>query len=236
MFKKFVLYTALIFASAPAAAQMPYLDEMRALGTVSGQGLVCGAAKYDQFEMLARAIMLTKAPDNATLQKGAYAYTEAKASVYMNKRLDGGYLCREIASRFNEQDIFKISLYEDGTIKMPDGTIITPKMPYDARKIYKKDNRLKANLKSIYDGAAGKAQARVLKRGGKVSSSAEGAAQMQTASLMPQPAAAYRPQPLQPVVPYQANAARVPASASPAARTVPDDSPIGHISRRSSGY
>lgn len=220
----------MLFSSA-AFAQMPYLDEMKALGTVSGQGLVCGASKYDQFEMLARAIMLTKAPNNEMLQKGVYAYTEAKASVYMNKRLDGGYLCRDIASRFDEQDIFKISLYADGTIKMPDGTIITPKMPYDAKQIYKKDSKLKANLQSIYDGAANKAQARVLKQGGKISSSAETFNNAATAAA--QPTARYLPQPLQPVVPQQVRISRS-SSTRTTASAVQADSPIGHISRRSS--
>lgn len=171
MFKKSVLFLFLWSFVSPAFAQMPYLEEMQALGTVSGQGLACGASKYDHFEMLARAIMLTKASNNNMLQKGVYAYTEAKASVYRNKQMDGGYLCGEIASRFDEQEIFQMSLYEDGTIKMPDGNIITPKMPYDAKQIYRKDDKLKDNLKSIYDGASNKAQAQVLKQGGKLSSS-----------------------------------------------------------------
>lgn len=233
MFKKSALLTAFLLLSVPAAAQMPYLDEMKALGTVSGQGLSCGASKYDQFEMLARALMLTKAPNNEMLQKGVYAYTEAKASVYMNKRLDGGYLCRDIAARFNEQDIFKISLYEDGTIKMPDGTIITPKMPYDAKQIYKKDNKLKANLKSIYDGAANKAQARVLKQGGKISTSAE--TYNNAAPAASSSAARYQPLPLQPVNPQSARISRLQGSAS-SAPAVQEASPIGHISRRSARY
>ena len=41
-----------------ALAQMSYLDEVRALGAVSGQGLACGASKYDSFELLARAILI----------------------------------------------------------------------------------------------------------------------------------------------------------------------------------
>lgn len=220
MLKKTAVISFCLLQSLPALAQMPYLDEMKALGTVSGQGLVCGAEKYDQFEMLARAIMLTKAPNNAMLQKGVYAYTEAKASVYMNKQLDGGYLCREIADRFNAQEIFSISLYEDGTIKMPDGKIITPKMPYDATKIYKKDNRLKENLKAIYNGAANKARNRVLKQGGKVSTSP----QSYNAGIQTEPR--------QPIVPTAAPVSNTSSSATYNNNTsASSGSSIGHISR-----
>lgn len=219
MLKKTAVVSFCLLQSLPVLAQMPYLEEMKALGTVSGQGLVCGAEKYDQFEMLARAIMLTKAPNNDMLQKGVYAYTEAKASVYMNKQLDGGYLCREIAERFNNQDIFSISLYEDGTIKMPDGTVITPKVPYDATKIYKKDNHLKENLKTLYNGAANKARDRVLKHGGKVSTSSED----YNAGTAARPL-----QPIAPAVPLPS----APSSAAYDNRTAnSSESSIGHISR-----
>ena len=47
-----------------AQAQMPYIEEVRALGAIAGQGLACGSSKYDTFEMLARAILLTKSPSD----------------------------------------------------------------------------------------------------------------------------------------------------------------------------
>lgn len=211
MFKKLVVLTFLLLLSRPAMAQMPYVEEMQALGTVAGQGLVCGAAQYDKFEMLARAIMLTKAPNNDLLQKGVYAYTEAKANTYLAKKMDAGYLCDEISERFNSQDIFKITLYEDGTLKMPDGSILTPKMPYDANKIYKKDDNLRANLKAIYEGSTNKARNKALKQGLKVSSSSP-----------------TNPPPVVKATPSK----RAPVSRKGAPTSAPIDAGIGHISRR----
>ena len=212
MIKKTALVAGMCLFALSAQAQMPYLEEMKALGIVAGQGLACGASKYDQYEMLARAIMLTKAPSNAMLQKGIYAYTEAKADTYLSKQMDAGYLCGETVQRFDNQDIFSITLYEDGTLKMPDGQIITPKMPYDASQIYHPNKQLDANLKAIYQGSTEKVRKQALQQGQKVS------------------------------VPNRANAnnAYVPqtvASSAPAAVSEPVyESSIKHISRRKSRY
>lgn len=158
MIKKIVLlsFWALNISAAVAQERVPYLEEVRALGAVSGQGLVCNASKYDDFEMLARAIMLTKAPSDSALQKGVYAYNDAKANAYISTQADGGYMCDEIRRRFDNQDIFQATLYEDGTIQMPSGMLLTPRRPYDASQIYKKNTEDKKQLKAIYDGRSQK--------------------------------------------------------------------------------
>ena len=74
---------------APAKAEMAYLDEVRALGAVAGQGLACGAAKYDTFEMLAMAILISKAPSDNLQAQAMYAYNEEKANAYLSKQYDG---------------------------------------------------------------------------------------------------------------------------------------------------
>lgn len=55
-----------------------------------------------------------------------------------------------INRRFDNQDIFKATLYRDGTIKMPDGTLVTPRQPYDATLVYNKDADVDAE--AIYNG------------------------------------------------------------------------------------
>lgn len=158
---KFFITAAMVLFSFSAAAQekVSYLEEMKTLGIVAGQGLACNSAKYDQFEMLARAIMLTKAPSLQALQDGIYAYNSSKADVFLAKKRDGGYLCGEILQMFDNQDIFNITLYEDGTLKMPNGQIITPKTPYDATKIYAADSNLQQTVNDIYQKGANRARA-----------------------------------------------------------------------------
>lgn len=164
MLKKILIISGLCWCAVfPAAAQVSYLEEMKILGTISGQGLACGSSLADKFEMLSRAIMLTKAPSQAVLQDGVFAYNSAKADTYLSKQRDGGYLCGEILNMFDNQDIFKITLYEDGTLKMPDGKIITPKTPYDAKQIYRQDAVFKERLKEIYSSSVEKMQKKISK-------------------------------------------------------------------------
>lgn len=153
--KKYVLSLVLvgIFSSTNANAQQAsYYEEVRALGVIAGQGMACKAEKYETFEMLARAILITKANSDAMQEQGMRIYNEEKANTYISKQFDGFYECRSIANRFNNQDIFNMSLYGDGTIKMPDGQIFTPRTPYDATLVYSKNNNDLENAKSIYDG------------------------------------------------------------------------------------
>ena len=156
MIKPFMILAALMMAARQAAAQMPYIEEVKALGAISGQGLACGSSKYDTFELLARAILLTKSPSDKLQNDAIYAYSEAKANAYMSKEMDGFYECASINRRFDNQEIFKAVLYADGTIKMPDGQILTPRRPYDATMIYKKDSKVRENAKAIYNGSEAK--------------------------------------------------------------------------------
>lgn len=151
-----IIFAVLLIGAFPAAAQMPYLEEVKALGAISGQGLACGSSKYDTFELLARAILLTKSPSDKLQNDAVYAYSESKANAYMSKEMDGFYECAAINNRFDNQEIFKAVLYADGTIKMPDGQILTPRRPYDATMIYKKNAKNRENAKAIYNGAEAK--------------------------------------------------------------------------------
>ena len=47
-----------LLSTQAQAAGMSYIDEVKALGAVAGQGLACGASRYDTYELLARAILI----------------------------------------------------------------------------------------------------------------------------------------------------------------------------------
>lgn len=157
MIKRFVIVWFLSVAT-PCLAQMSYVDEARALGAVAGQGLACGSAKYDTFELLARAIILTKSPSDSLQDKALRVFTEEKADVFVAKQLDNFADCAQIVSRFDAQDIFKATLYADGTIKMPDGQILTPRKPYDASLIYDRESNVRQRAAAIYNRDVSKVQ------------------------------------------------------------------------------
>ncbi len=148
--QKLLVFLLFLMVATPVSAQMAYEDEARALGAVAGQGLACGSNKYDTFELLARAIILTKSPSDSLQDKALKIFTEEKADVFVAKQLDNFADCGRIIERFDAQDIFKATLYGDGTIKMPDGQILTPRNPYDASMIYDKNANVRQRANSIY--------------------------------------------------------------------------------------
>lgn len=137
-------------ADRAAAQEATYLEEVQALGSISGQGLACDATKYQTFELLARAIMISKAASDGVQEQGMKAYNDYKARSFISVVKDGFRDCDSIVRRFDKQQIFKSTLYGDGTIKMPDGKIITPRHPYDATKVYEKDPNARENYLNMY--------------------------------------------------------------------------------------
>ena len=125
-----------LLSTQAQAAGMSYIDEVKALGAVAGQGLACGASRYDTYELLARAILIGKAANDAEQAQGMYAYNEAKANVYLSKQMDGMYDCQEINARFDNQKIFEATLYADT----------------NAQKIYNKGSLAKVGEVKLKDG------------------------------------------------------------------------------------
>jgi hypothetical protein len=148
--KKILIVLAVLLIATPAKAQMSYEEEARALGIVAGQGLACESSKYDTFELLARAIILTKSPSDAMQNKALKIFTEEKADVFVTQQLNNFADCQNVVKRFDAQDIFNATLYAYGTIKMPDGQILTPRVPYDATMIYDKKSNVRQRAAAIY--------------------------------------------------------------------------------------
>ncbi len=127
-----------------------YLDEVYSLGSVAGQGLACQAAKYDEYELLARAIMIGKAQNAAQQKEGIEQYNTGKVEAFMAMEDENFAACDEVNAEFNNQKIFKSTLYSDGRIKLYDGTMITPRKTYNAARLYEKDPDAFAKADAAY--------------------------------------------------------------------------------------
>ena len=154
--KKFLILAFCLIsfiANAQNSITPAYIEEMKSLGYVSGTGLACGAARYSTFEMLARAILITKAVSDQNQEEGMRAYNSSKADAFLAKQSDGLYNCNELNARFNNQKIFKTILYADGTIKMYDGKVYRPRHPYDATMLKDDENQNRKQALKIYNDA-----------------------------------------------------------------------------------
>lgn len=151
--KKFLSLCSLAFLlcfNVHAAPEPTYIEEVEGLGYVAGEGLACEASKYDTYEMIARSFLISKASSDEEQAKAMDAYNEAKANAFIAKIKDGMAGCAAIAENFDRQRIFKSVIYGDGTIKMPDGKIITPRQAYDVTLVYKKDPEMREKMINLY--------------------------------------------------------------------------------------
>ena len=129
----------LLCQSANAANKPDYYEEMYALGTMSGLGLACKSQKYHQYELLARAMIVSKAANDQMQREGMQRYNSGKAETFMIMEANNFADCGVIRNDFDNQKIFQSTLYSDGKIKLYDGTLITPRKPYKASSLYEKD-------------------------------------------------------------------------------------------------
>lgn len=150
----FLAVVAFLMAGTVSAANKPtYIEEASALGSVAGQGLACHAKKYHKFELLARAIVVSKAKSDKMQEDGLRAFNEAKAGTFMDIESENFSDCDEIVYAFNRQKIFDAVLYRNGKIKMPDGTLIVPRKAYDVSTLYKRDPEAFAKADASYKKA-----------------------------------------------------------------------------------
>jgi len=158
MLKFIMAVVTLMLSVVPVRAEVSYREEMQSLGSVAGQGLACNASKYHTFELLARAILITKASSDEEQAEGMRIYNEFKANAFISKIKDNMADCGDIAAAFDRQQIFKFTLYGDGTIKMPDGKIISPRRAYDATLVYKKEPGVREKYMDMYTKQMNKIQ------------------------------------------------------------------------------
>lgn len=146
-------------------ANAGYLEEMENLGYISGQGVACGAQRYQAYELVSRAYLVSAARSDEEQNKGMIAYNTAKAQGFINQRRSGLYDCDEINERFNNQKIFQTKLYKNGTLKMPDGKVIKPRQKYDATALYNKDYDEREHLDKLYDKIVARTKKQAQKEG-----------------------------------------------------------------------
>ena len=161
--KSFIIVAALLIS--PEVYATTYIEEMKGLGYVSGEGLACQAKRYPSYELIARAYMVTKAKSDKEQADGMYAYNEAKLNAYLERRQDDYIDCMAINKIFNHQKIFQSKLYKNGTIKTPDGKILKPRQKYNPELLYNRQEDERSKIDSYYTKAMNKRKENAQKQG-----------------------------------------------------------------------
>lgn len=162
---KYVIASLIVLMASFSSAKADYLEDVKNLGYISGEGVACNAKRYPSYETVARAFLISAARSDEEQAQGMYVYNEAKARAYMRISRSGYFNCDEINERFNKQEIFKTKLYKSGKLKMPDGKVIMPRVAYDASKVYDKSYNERAHLEEHFDNILAKKRKQAQKEG-----------------------------------------------------------------------
>lgn len=149
--RNIVILTLIMLLVKPAIAVEDYLDNIKTFGYISGEGLACGATRYQSYEMIARAYLVSAARSDNEQAEGMYQYNLAKAQAYMNKKRNGLFDCAEVNQRFDNQKIFETKLSKNGKIKFPDGKVITPRQEYDVTLVYNRNEDERGKMEAFYN-------------------------------------------------------------------------------------
>lgn len=149
MKKVLIAITFLCLTASSVCAD--YLEDVKNLGYISGEGIACDAPRYRSYELVARAYLISSARSDKEQSAGMYAYNEAKANAFLKKRKEGLYDCGEVRERFENQEIFKTKLYKNGKLIMPDGKVIKPRQEYDVKQLYDINFDERQHLNEYYD-------------------------------------------------------------------------------------
>lgn len=162
---KYIIASLMLLVASFSPAEADYLEDVKNLGYISGEGVACNAKRYPSYETVARAFLISSAKSDEEQAQGMYTYNEAKASAYMRISRSGYFNCDEINERFDKQEIFKTKLYKNGTLKMPDGKVIKPRVPYDASMVYDKSYNEREHLEEHFENILAKKRKQAQKEG-----------------------------------------------------------------------
>ncbi len=107
------------------------LTDAEKLAIMAGAAQACQADhdKLINYEVIVSRILVN--PTTSEQQETAVltAYARKKFQVFNEQKAAPEMDCSEVLRRFDNLEIFKSVVYQDGTVKLPDGKVIKPKRP-----------------------------------------------------------------------------------------------------------
>lgn len=107
------------------------LSDIDKLAITAGAAQACNADsdKLDTYEMIASRILVN--PTRSEQEESAIltAYARKKLQTYQEQKSAPEINCSEVLARFYKLPLFRSTVYRNGTLKLPDGTVIKPVRP-----------------------------------------------------------------------------------------------------------
>ena len=113
---------------------MKGLSDIDKLAITAGAAQACNADsdRMDTYEMIVSRILVN--PTRSEKEESAVltAYAQRKLQTYQEQKASPEINCSEVLARFYKLPLFRSTVYRDGTLKLPDGTIMKPVRPLKA--------------------------------------------------------------------------------------------------------
>ncbi|MBP5161014.1 MAG: hypothetical protein ILP11_03090 [Alphaproteobacteria bacterium] len=112
------------------------MSDAQQLGAWAGMALACNAGnKLDDFELIASRIIGNQAASDEDRAKAFKEYAAEKLRTYNLQRKMPTDPCDQVLAHFDDLPIFRSEVYQDGSVKLPDGKVIpaNQKQPQNKR-------------------------------------------------------------------------------------------------------
>lgn len=107
------------------------LTDAEKLAIMAGAAQACQADqdKLINYEVIVSRILVNPTTSEQEETAVLTAYARKKFQVFNEQKVAPEMDCNEVLRRFDNLEIFKSVVYQDGTVKLPDGKVIKPKRP-----------------------------------------------------------------------------------------------------------
>lgn len=107
------------------------LTDAEKFAIMAGAAQACNADqdKLINYEVIVSRILVNPTKSSQEETAALTAYARKKFQVYTEQKQKPEMACDEVLRRFDNQPIFKAVVYQDGTVKLPDGKTIKPERP-----------------------------------------------------------------------------------------------------------
>lgn len=114
------------------------MTEAQQLGTWAGLALACNAGnKLDEFEFIASRIIGNQAATAEERTTSFKEYATEKLRTYNLQRKTPTESCEQVLAHFDDLPIFRSTVEQDGSVRLPDGKVISATQPQpQSKRIY----------------------------------------------------------------------------------------------------
>ena len=120
------------------SSKLQNMSEAQQLGAWAGMALACNAGnRLDDYELIASRIIGNQAGSDEDRLKDFKEYATEKLRTFNLQRKTPAEPCNQVLAHFDELPIFKSIVYPDGSVKLPNGKVLSSqeKQP-QSKRIY----------------------------------------------------------------------------------------------------